>query len=86
VKLIIHKILAPILGISGVIPPLPTCVNGTHVDNFYAEVTGENSVTRSFIIFILYRFYYVHQQKEGKTDGICNKYRRDKVGPVAQSV
>jgi hypothetical protein len=80
VKLTIHKILVPILRIGGAIPLLPTRVSGTHRDSFYAEVTGngENCVTRSFIIFILYHVYYVHQQK-GKMDGICTKYGRDKI-------
>ena len=53
-KLTIHKILVPILGICGAIPLLLICIIGDHNDNFYAEMTGEWRKLRNEELYNLY--------------------------------
>jgi len=68
VKLIIHKILVPILGIGGVIPLLPIYVSGAHSGNFHAEVTGEWRKVRNEELYNMYslsRFLLYSSTEEG---------------------
>jgi hypothetical protein len=70
----------PILKISGAIPLFPHAFVGLTGKIFMQkwQKNGENSVSRSFIIFILHYIYYVYQQK-GKMDGMCTTYWRDNI-------